>query len=84
MCRTAASERMRLATSPTSSAHPRSLIEVLPLEQPAHPVDDISRTLVILADVGEYRANFFQVGRWILQEKFRSLRIAEDRTRAAD
>ena len=57
----------------------RPRIEVLPLEQPAHPVDYGARTLVVLADVGEDRADLVEVGRFILHEKLRSLRVAQDR-----
>ena len=39
----------------------RFRIEGLPLEQSAHPVDDGAGTLVVLADVGNDRADFVKV-----------------------
>ena len=54
-------------------------VERLPLEQPAHAVDDVARALVVVADVGKNRADFVEVRRWVLQEELRRLRVAQDR-----
>ncbi len=54
----------------------RSLGEILPFEKSAHPVDDVTCPLVVLADVGKNCANFIEIRRGIPQKKLCSLSVA--------
>ena len=54
-------------------------LELVPLEQRTHPVDNGARTLVVLDDVGKNRANLVEVRRCTLHEQLRRLGIAQDR-----
>src|SRR5260370_23117874 len=56
----------------------RSFLEAVPLEQPAHPVNDASCALVVLFYVVKDRPYFVKIRRCVLQEKLRRFSIAQD------
>ena len=53
-------------------------VERVALEQTAHAVDDVARSLVVGADIGENGADFVEVRRWVLQEHLRRLGVPQN------
>ena len=77
--RAAASERSSDATSAsTCSQVERDHLDRLSPEQGAHPVDDLARAPIVLADVVDDRADLVEVRRRMLHEQRRRLGIAQD------
>ena len=54
-------------------------VERLPLEQPAHAIDDVASAFVVRADVRKNRADLIEIRRGVLQEQLGRLRVAQDR-----